>query len=99
MSDLRRRRSLGSNAAAADAAESPRREARLRAWTVWMASVLRYRPRCVGFRFLLRSRIVMVPAAAPALFRRAPPRVGGRRNGEQAGEESISARLWPLLGW
>jgi hypothetical protein len=42
----------------------------LRDWTAWMASVLRYRPRCVGFRFLLRSRIVMVAAAS--LLRRAP---------------------------
>lgn len=70
MSALRRRRSLGSTAAAADAAGAPRSAARLRDWTAWMASVLRYRPRCVGFRFLLRSRIVMVAAAA--LLRRAP---------------------------
>jgi len=100
MSALRRRRSLGSTAAAEDAAGPPRRAARLRDWTAWMASVLRYRPRCVGFRFLLRSRIVMVAAAA--LLRRAPPPAGIRRSGEQAGEESIAAPqgalalcLWP----
>ena len=85
MSALRRRRSLGSTATAGP----PRRAARLRDWTAWMASVLRYRPRCVGLRFLLRSRIVMVTAAA--LLRRAPPPVGIRRSVEQAGEESIAA--------
>ena len=95
---------MGSTAAAEDAAGPPRRAARLRDWTAWMASVLRYRPRCVGFRFLLRSRILMVVAAA--LLRRAPPWVEIRRKGEQADEESINALhgsilcLWlSWIGW
>lgn len=35
--------------------------------------------------------------AAAALLRRAPQRVGGRRDGEQAGEESIAVCL--CSGW